>query len=186
MVWSYLDARLKTGENGQGQGLGHSMGKENTMKGLHVLLLVALAVVSGALPNHIFAGSVTYTYDDLNRLIKVQYDDGTTISYMYNEVGNRLVKSVFIQSPPVADDQNGSTPPDTPLPLTLSYTDPDGPGPYTFTIVSGPSNGQLTGADANRTYTPDPGYTGADAFMWKVRDGIADSNNATFSLTVNP
>lgn len=33
-----------------------------------------------------------YTYDDLNRLLQVEYDDGTVIEYVYDEVGNRVQK----------------------------------------------------------------------------------------------
>ncbi|MGQ9654943.1 MAG: Ig-like domain-containing protein, partial [Thermodesulfobacteriota bacterium] len=86
----------------------------------------------------------------------------------------------------MADKQNGSTPHETPLPLTLSYTDLDGPGPYTFTIVSGPYDSRLSGSGTNRTYTPNRGYDGPDSFTWKVREGIADSNSATYSLAVSP
>jgi len=40
------------------------------------------------------AATAQYTYDNLNRLVQVQYDDGTTIQYSYDSVGNRLVKQV--------------------------------------------------------------------------------------------
>ncbi len=151
-----------------------------------VWLIVICGVLSIAWVNPTHAANVTYYYDELHRVIKAQYDDGTTITYTYDDVGNRTVKSVFIQSPPVANNQNGSTPKNTPLNLTLSYTDPDGPGPYTFAILSGPSHGQLSGEGASRTYTPATDYTGPDAFTWKVNDGIADSNEATYSITVTP
>ncbi len=41
-----------------------------------------------------FAGTIQYTYDDLNRLTRVEYENGTTIEYSYDEVGNRLSKVV--------------------------------------------------------------------------------------------
>ena len=41
------------------------------------------------------AGTAQYTYDNLNRLIQVQFEDGTTIQYSYDAVGNRLVKQVM-------------------------------------------------------------------------------------------
>lgn len=37
-----------------------------------------------------WAETVTYTYDNLHRLIKVEYDDGTVIEYAYDAVGNRI------------------------------------------------------------------------------------------------
>lgn len=36
----------------------------------------------------------TYTYDNLNRLTKVVYDNGTTVAYTYDELGNRTSKKV--------------------------------------------------------------------------------------------
>ena len=36
----------------------------------------------------------TYTYDNLNRLTKVVYSNGTTVSYGYDELGNRIFKKV--------------------------------------------------------------------------------------------
>jgi YD repeat-containing protein len=40
------------------------------------------------------AGTAQYTYNNLNRLVQVQYDDGTTIQYTYDAAGNRLTKEV--------------------------------------------------------------------------------------------
>jgi YD repeat-containing protein len=41
-----------------------------------------------------FAENIQYTYDDLNRLTQVTYEDGTIINYTYDEAGNRLIKGV--------------------------------------------------------------------------------------------
>ena len=41
-----------------------------------------------------FAQNTSYTYDNNNRLIKVEYDNGITISYTYDALGNRLSKVV--------------------------------------------------------------------------------------------
>jgi YD repeat-containing protein len=38
---------------------------------------------------HAAPGSVSYVYDDLGRLVEVVYDDGTTITYTYDDAGNR-------------------------------------------------------------------------------------------------
>ena len=37
-----------------------------------------------------FIGAAAYTYDALNRLIRVDYDNGTSVQYFYDEVGNRI------------------------------------------------------------------------------------------------
>ncbi len=41
------------------------------------------------------AGTVTYTYDDLNRLIQEVYSNGTVISYSYDSAGNRVSREVL-------------------------------------------------------------------------------------------
>ena len=53
-----------------------------------LLVLVSLVVLGFALP--CFGGSITYEYDDLYRLIKTIYPDGTVIEYTYDAAGNRL------------------------------------------------------------------------------------------------
>jgi len=52
-------------------------------------ILSCLLLASPAL-----AVTIQYTYDNLNRLVQVQYDDGTTIQYAYDAAGNRLVQQV--------------------------------------------------------------------------------------------
>ena len=58
--------------------------------------------------------------------------------------------------------------------------------PLTFSIVSVPSGGILTGTGPNITYTPDKDFFGDDSFTFKVDDGYADSNVATVNITVEP
>ncbi|MBF0476189.1 MAG: RHS repeat protein [Deltaproteobacteria bacterium] len=42
-----------------------------------------------------YAGIVSYSYDELERLTQESYEDGTTIIFTYDEVGNRLTKEVL-------------------------------------------------------------------------------------------
>jgi uncharacterized repeat protein (TIGR01451 family) len=86
---------------------------------------------------------------------------------------------------PVANAQSISTDEDTAVAVTLSGSDADGDS-LTFTVVSAPAHGTLSGTGANLTYAPAANYNGPDAFTYKVNDGQADSNIATVSLTVNP
>ena len=73
-------------------------------------------------------------------------------------------------------------------------TNDDGYGGYgnTFTIVSQPSNGTISGFNASTgayIYTPNTNYYNTsstpDSFTYKVNDGYCDSNTATVNIIVN-
>lgn len=88
-------------------------------------------------------------------------------------------------NPPVANNQSVITNEDTPLAITLTATDPDG-DPLTYSIVTNPANGVLSGTAPTVTYTPNLNFYGSDSFTFKANDGKVDSNSATVSITVNP
>lgn len=46
------------------------------------------------------ADTVTYYYDELNRLIRVEYSNGKVIEYSYDAAGNRLTKNVTVRAVP--------------------------------------------------------------------------------------
>jgi YD repeat-containing protein len=54
--------------------------------------LICLAVLTVFL-SVVSADQATYEYDELNRLIKVTYEDGAKITYYYDEAGNRTKRS---------------------------------------------------------------------------------------------
>jgi DNA/RNA endonuclease G (NUC1) len=86
-------------------------------------------------------------------------------------------------NPPGAANGSASSNEDASTSVTLNAVSPSGGG-LTYTIVTQPSNGTLTGTGANRTYTPAPNYNGSDSFTYRVNDGSRDSNVATVTITV--
>ena len=46
----------------------------------------------------------------------------------------------------------------------------------TYTIVTQPTNGILSGTAPRIAYTPNTDYTGSDSFSFKANDGSVDSN----------
>ncbi|GJM11134.1 MAG: hypothetical protein DHS20C11_34100 [Lysobacteraceae bacterium] len=86
--------------------------------------------------------------------------------------------------PPVAESQTLTVTPDTPRMINLLASDPDG-DPLTFALLSPPSSGSLAGTPPNITYTPDPGFTGQDSFIFGVSDGLDNSGPATITLIVS-
>lgn len=86
---------------------------------------------------------------------------------------------------PVANAGSGSTAEDTPVAITLWGTDAEGSG-LTYSIVTPPAKGTLSGSPPNLTYTPALNTNGADAFVFRVNDGTANSANASVTISVTP
>jgi YD repeat-containing protein len=55
-------------------------------KMLGKMFVTGIAVISASAA---FAGSASYTYDNLGRLTKVTYSNGVVITYTYDAAGNR-------------------------------------------------------------------------------------------------
>lgn len=83
-----------------------------------------------------------------------------------------------------AAPQSVRTNEDTPVAVLLSAAQADA-GTLTYSIVTMPIQGSLTGTPPNVVYTPVPNFFGADAFTFSVSDGVQTSS-AIVSMTVNP
>ena len=147
---------------------------------------LSFAIVSG--PAH---GSLTGTGASRTYTPQANYAGPDSFSFKTND---GLVDSApaavsitvaSVNDAPVADAQSVTTNEDTAKAIALSASDANG-DPLTFSIVSGPSHGALTGTGAARTYTPDANFSGPDSFVFTVNDGTLDSNTATVSITVSP
>lgn len=56
-----------------------------------IIMCLVFSILILAVPIHAAeqnSTQVTYTYDDLNRLIKVSYENGSNINYFYDAAGN--------------------------------------------------------------------------------------------------
>ena len=61
--------------------------------------------------------------------------------------------------------------------------DPEG-GPLTFTVVTGPAHGTLSGTAPSLLYHPDPNFNGSDGLTFRASDGQANSNLATVAIEI--
>jgi len=86
-------------------------------------------------------------------------------------------------SPPTANGQAVSTLRDTPVSVLLTASDPEGES-LSFSFVTLPANGSLSGTAPDLIYTPDTNYTGADSFSFTVSDGEGTSAPVSVSITV--
>lgn len=110
--------------------------------------------------------------------------------WVYTHVIVRLYKSGSTPPPPppanvapVAQNQSVSTAMGVAKAITLSATDANG-DVLTYSIVSGPAHGALSGTAPALTYTPAAAYSGSDSFTFKASDASLSSNTATVSITV--
>ncbi|WP_158267521.1 choice-of-anchor tandem repeat GloVer-containing protein [Adhaeribacter arboris] len=96
--------------------------------------------------------------------------------------GRGPIGSLIIQKTnPMAYAQSVTTTVNTLKPITLKGS---GSSPLVYEIVSQPKNGSLSGSGAKRTYTPNAGFTGTDAFSYRVSWGCQSSTTKTVSIQV--
>ncbi len=86
-------------------------------------------------------------------------------------------------NPPGAANQIVSATEDAAKAFTLDAVSTSG-NPLTYTIVTTPTHGALSGSGASQTYTPVPEFNGADSFTYRVNDGVRDSSVATVTINV--
>ncbi|HYU79619.1 MAG TPA: Ig-like domain-containing protein [Vicinamibacterales bacterium] len=129
-------------------------------------------------------GSFTYTP-------AANYNSSDSFTYKANDgsvdsnVASVTITITLVNDAPVANSQSVTTAENTAVAITLTAADVEG-DPLTYTIVTPPTHGTLTGSGANRTYTPQLNYVGPDSFTFGVNDGALNSNTATVSITVTP
>lgn len=98
-------------------------------------------------------------------------------------VENSIEAGINGVNPPGVDNQSFSVLEDENRTFTLESVSANS-NPLTYTIVTGPSNGALTGSEATQTYTPRPDFNGTDTFTFRVSDGTSTSNLGTMTITV--
>ena len=89
-----------------------------------------------------------------------------------------------INDAPTANGQVITTDEDVAVSITLTATDADGDS-LSYAVITGPTNGTLSGTAPNLIYTPNANFNGSDSISFKVNDGTVDSAAAMVSITVN-
>jgi len=96
-----------------------------------------------------------------------------------------LFKEEKVNKPPTAEPLSVTTKEDTPTSITLTGSDSD-EDPLTYSVITEPTHGRLTGTVPNLNYSPERDFNGQDSFTFEVSDGKVDSAAATVSITVTP
>jgi len=138
----------------------------------------ANGTLSGTAPNLAYTPDANFSGSDG---FTFQVSDGSVLS----NPGTVTITVNPVNDAPVADDQDATTDEDAAVEVTLTGSDIDGDD-LTFSVVSDPAHGTLSGTTPNLTYTPAADFNGSDSFTYQADDGALDSNIATVSITVNP
>ena len=112
------------------------------------------------------------------------YDSKITITYVARDAlgpGNVATITLYSGPPTVAAAQTLSTSRDTVLPIALSAT---GEGTLSYAINAAPAHGTLSGTGADLSYTPAPGYVGADEFTFQVTSSSGATGTAKIAIQV--
>ncbi|MBK9121838.1 MAG: tandem-95 repeat protein [Chloroflexi bacterium] len=129
-------------------------------------------------PNANFNGSDSFTYSA---------NDGTADS----NIATVTITVNPVNDAPVAVGDAYTTDEDVALNVPAdgvltNDSDVDG-NPLTAVLVTGPASGSLLlNPDGSFTYTPAANFNGSVNFTYRANDGIANSNIATVTITVNP
>lgn len=86
---------------------------------------------------------------------------------------------------PEATSRTVRTEEDQPVGIQLLGHDVEGAA-LTYSVVTKPMRGVLTGVPPDLTYMPDANAFGSDSFTYKVHDGTADSVEATVTIEITP
>src|SRR6185295_7473879 len=112
-----------------------------------------------------------------------------TFGYTATDAGGLSVTTTvtinvtFVNQAPRPQDQAFATDDDTPVGIIFNVYDPEG-DPITFSIVTPPAHGTLTGTAPKLIYTPTTPGSYVDSFVYRAADPSAASATATVTLTM--
>ena len=73
----------------------------------HVIFFCVMQLL--LIPSLLFAGVISYQYDDLGRVTAANYDDGSGSAYSYDSVGNRLTQITILPQVIIYEDAEDNT-----------------------------------------------------------------------------
>jgi large repetitive protein len=145
----------------------------------------ALTVTASTEPSHgtvVMLADGTYTYTPTSG-----YSGPDSFTYTVKDASGQITSAtVTLDVRPVAANDLGSTPANTPLVGTSVLTNDTGTG-LTVSSNTAPAHGSVTvAADGTYVYTPTTGYSGPDSFTYTLTDAAGHTSTATVTLAVTP
>ena len=134
-------------------------------------------------------GTLSGTAPALTYSPKANYSGSDSFTYKANDgsadsnTATVTISVASVNDKPVVSGQSVEVNEDGTVSITLTGSDEDG-DTLSFTVLSQPKNGTLSGTAPDLSYSPKANYSGSDSFTYKVNDGTADSNTATVTIAV--
>lgn len=136
-------------------------------------------------PTH---GTLTGTAPNLTYTPATEYSGTDSFSFKVSDgklestVATVSITISVVNDAPVAQNQSISMNQDTERTVLLTALDPEGDA-LTYSILTAPGHGTLSGSGATKTYRPTAGYSGSDSFVFRADDGHSNSV-ATIAISV--
>lgn len=134
---------------------------------------------SSKMEKQVLFTATTGQYIRLRALSEINGNSDTSVAEI------NVLQGSAANQPPLATAQSITTEENTPVPVVLAGSDPDG-NPVTCSVVAYPLHGTLSGTPPNLSYLPDAGFSGSDGFTFRANDGAVFSPAATVAITVTP
>jgi large repetitive protein len=122
-------------------------------------------------------------HPNLHGLDQFRFEVGIEADDLYAE-STVWVLIESVNDAPVAESLTVTLDEDTELDILLIGIDVDGDA-LTYTVLTEPTHGTLSGTPPELRYIPPKDFFGLDSFMFKVSDGLLDSDAATIDIVVN-
>jgi hypothetical protein len=139
------------------------------------------------------AGTLTGTAPDLIYTPVANFNGTDSFRFVANDgEDDSAVQTVALTVTPVNDSpsalaDNVGTERDTSVFIWVLGNDVDIDGdPLTITNAGAPQNGTTVNNVNNITYTPNPGFEGADSFTYEISDGLGGFSTSNVTVTVTP
>lgn len=133
-------------------------------------------LVSGELPSLLYTPAENFVGEDR---FQFQAQDGQSAA----TVATINISVLPTNTAPVAESLLRTTSEESAVAVNLSASDADN-DPLSYTVVTSPTHGLLTGAETDWVYLPNPGFTGIDSFTFTTHDGQVSSAVATVTINV--
>ena len=130
----------------------------------------------------------TWTYTPEPGFVGVDSVTYTIVDEVGQEAQSTITITVDPPEAPVAVDDSYVGTYDTPLVIDpTELLDNDSGTDITVTVTTQPGHGTVViGDDGTLTYTPEPGFSGEDAFTYTITDGAGQEATATVTITIDP